>query len=91
MRSYVLALGIFLLPGCADPELDPAPSAVLEAPELSMPREPHKTADPPPPIREQRLDTSPQSSQSLPPFPGSEPAPVPSASTTGTVNALDRR
>ena len=96
MKRFVKILGLALLialPACADAELDPAPSPVLEGPELSMPHEPRKTADPPPPVREHRLDTSPQSSQQMIFITGqSEVAPVPSSTpaTTGTVNAVDR-
>lgn len=97
----VAALGL-ASGGCADPELAPAPSPVLEAPELSMPREEKKTADPPPPIRERRLDTSPQSSQqyiylsepgAAPVTSGTAPGPTGPAgpATSGTVNALDRK
>ena len=91
--SILLPLFLLLVPACADEEVQPAASTVLEAPELTAPREQRKSADPPPPIRERRLDTSPQSSQNLIPVYMAEPAPPSSASapaTQGTVNALDR-
>jgi len=51
--AATFALAGFLASGCSS-ELAPEPSPVLESPELSQPREPHKTAAPPPPIREHR-------------------------------------
>ena len=76
--------------GCSSPELDPAPQPLLDGPELTMPREPKKTADPPPPIHEHRLDTSPQSGQQyiyLTETTAASTTATPAA-TTGTVNAL---
>jgi hypothetical protein len=91
MSIAVLALAGFVGSGCADEELSPAASPVTEAPELSVNREKHKTADPPPPIRETRLIVAQppvaviqaQSSQIT-------AAPVSTVTPPGTVNPLER-
>ncbi len=88
MRRSVLvaSFALALLAGCTDPELDPAPQPLSEAPEFTQPREPKKSADPPPPIHERRLDTTPESGKQY--IYMTDTATPTSAATTGTVNAL---
>ncbi|MBI3723715.1 hypothetical protein HY251_07145 [bacterium] len=89
--SLVLALAM-ALSGCASETLSPPPSPVLEAPELSQPREQHKTADPPPPIREQRHASAYTSAQQAAAAQGPPPAPSPIATPPppGTGTPLGR-
>ena len=95
MRRFIsgaLVLAGCLAVGCADEEVSPAPSPVTDAPELTVNKEKHRTADPPPPIRETRIIVE------QPPVAvikaGSNQitgggAPVTTV-TPGTVNALER-
>lgn len=46
--------------GCAFDKIDPPPNESMTAPELSHPREPRKSGDPPPPIREDLHQTKSQ-------------------------------
>jgi hypothetical protein len=89
--SYLVAFALIALPACADEELRPETSSVLEAPEYSENREPFKTAGPPPPIRERRLDTTPETSRQMIYITGDVgPVATQAQPTFGTVNALDK-
>ncbi len=68
--SLLLALA---LGGCAYDKIDPPANEAMTGPELSHPREPRKSADPPPPIREDLYRNRTQH--------GSELAPVRTSST----------
>jgi hypothetical protein len=50
-----LALGVG---GCVDEEVPPSQPEIMTAPELSRPREPRMTDDPPPPMREELQKTT---------------------------------
>ena len=53
MTRVIPALLIALaLGGCTYDKIDPPPNESMDGPQLSHPREPRKSADPPPPIRE---------------------------------------
>ena len=49
VSSLVLLLALV---GCTYDKIDPPPNESMDAPQLAHPREPRKSADPPPPIRE---------------------------------------
>jgi hypothetical protein len=61
--------------GCTYDKIDPPANESMSGPALSHPREPRKSADPPPPIREDLHQTKTQL------ITQSQPAPIRSSST----------
>jgi hypothetical protein len=94
-----IGMGLFAaaltLGGCSNEEISPGPNEIMTAPELSHPREARKTAEPPPPQREEikktqsalitKDDTAPvaTTAETLPPPNVSPPTVEP-----GTVSPL---